>query len=92
MSNDLQNYEKIILEKIKHTNEIGQKFWSARELYQALEYREWRKFVNVVKKAQEACENSEQAIENHFVHVDKMVDIGSVFLICDIMRFYGNFC
>ncbi|MCA9732268.1 MAG: DNA damage-inducible protein D [Deferribacteres bacterium] len=77
MSKDLQDYEKNIFEKIKHSNEIGQEFWSARELSQVLEYKKWDKFLNVINRAIEACENSEQIIEHHFPQVEKMVKLGS---------------
>ena len=37
-------------------NEI--EYWYARELQLVLDYKEWRKFENVIKKAIDACENS----------------------------------
>ncbi|MEI9955402.1 MAG: BRO family protein [Ferruginibacter sp.] len=66
-----------IFEKIKKTNEIGQEYWSARELFTALEYIKWDKFLNVIAKAKEACENSGQPVQDHFPRVEKMVVIGS---------------
>ena len=42
-----------------------------------LEYSEWRNFCNVIYKAETACENSGNDIQDHFVEVTKMVDIGS---------------
>ena len=77
MTNQLEQYNESVFERIKHSNEIGQEYWSARELFQALDYKDWRKFVNVIAKAKEACKNSDQVIGNHFVHMDKMVSIGS---------------
>lgn len=62
-------------EEIKKTNEIGQEYWSARELYVTLEYIKWDKFVNVINKAKQACENSEQEIVDHFPQVEKMIDL-----------------
>ena len=64
-------------ENIKHTNEIGQEYWSARELYIALEYSKWDKFLNVLNKAKIACEKSGNEVLDHFPHVGKLVDIGS---------------
>lgn len=64
-------------EEIKKTNDIGQEYWSARELHIALEYIKWDKFVNVINKAKKACENSGQEIADHFPHVEKMVELGS---------------
>jgi DNA-damage-inducible protein D len=64
-------------EQIKHINEIGQEYWSARELFKVLEYIKWDKFLNVIDKAKEACKNSGQDPDNHFPRVEKMVKIGS---------------
>ena len=64
-------------ENIKHIDENGVEFWYARELQVILNYKEWRKFENVINKAKEACENSEVSVFDHFVDVDKMVQIGS---------------
>ena len=66
-----------VFEKIKRINEIGQEYWSARELFTALEYIKWDKFLNVIAKAKEACENSAQSVQDHFPRVEKMVSIGS---------------
>lgn len=52
-------------------------FWSARKLAKALEYNEYRNFLNVIEKAKEACKNSGHTIDNHFVDINEMVDIGS---------------
>lgn len=51
--------------------------WSARELQKLLGYAKWEKFLNVIAKAEEACKNAGEDIENHFPHVGKMVSIGS---------------
>jgi len=64
-------------EQIKHINEIGQEYWSARELFKILEYIKWDKFLNVISKAKEACKNSGQDVNDHFPRVGKMVEIGS---------------
>ena len=52
-------------------------YWSSRELANALEYPDYRKFLNVIEKAKIACENSGEVIHSHFVHTDEMVPIGS---------------
>jgi len=52
-------------------------FWMARDIQPLLEYKEWRNFEDVIEKAKIACKSSEQSIENHFVDVNKMVDLGS---------------
>jgi DNA-damage-inducible protein D len=64
-------------EQIKHINDIGQEYWSARELFKVLEYIKWDKFLNVIDKAKEACKNSGQDPNDHFSRVGKMVEIGS---------------
>ena len=38
-------------EDIKHIDENGVEFWYARELQVVLDYKEWRKFENVINKA-----------------------------------------
>lgn len=40
-------------------------------------YSEWRNFFKVIVKAKTACEISENSVSDHFVDVNKMVDIGS---------------
>ena len=66
-----------IFESIKHIDRDGCEYWLARELMEALEYKEWRKFNKVIKKAIEACAGSNYYILDHFVFKDKMVSIGS---------------
>jgi DNA-damage-inducible protein D len=52
-------------------------FWYARDLMATLGYDEWRNFSGVIEKAKIACEKSNIDIENHFVEVNKMVELGS---------------
>ena len=42
-----------------------------------LGYVEWRKFIGVIDKAKEACKNSGNNAQDHFVEAAKMVKIGS---------------
>lgn len=74
---DIEKYSEATFENIKHINEYGQEFWYARELQQALEYTEWRNFSAVVERAKAACSASGNEVDDHFVDVNKMVDIGS---------------
>ena len=61
---------------INHTkNEI--EFWFARDVQHLLSYSEWRNFTKVINKAKSACETSGHLITDHFVNVNKMVQIGS---------------
>lgn len=77
MSNDLTKYSEQVFEDIKHINEYGQEFWYARELQAVLEYTEWRNFYKIIDKAKNACEYSRNEVSDHFVDVNKMVEIGS---------------
>ena len=74
---DLAKYSDETFESIKHYTEDRIEFWYARELQRVLEYAEWRNFHSVIEKAQAACENSGNTVEDHFVDVNKMVGIGS---------------
>jgi DNA-damage-inducible protein D len=64
-------------ESCAHKTDEGIEFWLARELQHLLDYSEWRNFQKVLLKAKTACEISNHDIKNHFVEVNKMVDIGS---------------
>ncbi len=64
-----------IFEQIKKVNEIGQEYWSARELFTTLQYIKWDKFLNVITKAKEACKNSGQEPADHFPHVEKLINL-----------------
>lgn len=57
--------------------ESGVDFWLARDVQHLLGYSEWRNFQKVISKAKTSCEVSGHAIDNHFVDVNKMVEIGS---------------
>ena len=72
-----ENYTNQSFEDIKHIDEDGIEYWYARELQLVLNYKEWRKFENVINKAKESCKNSDISVFDHFVDVDKMVQIGS---------------
>ena len=66
-------FEKII----RTETENGTEFWFARDLQDALGYMEWRNFKLVIEKAMTACTNTGYDTRDHFVEVNKMVDIGS---------------
>ena len=63
-------------EAIRHTTEEGAEYWSARELMTVLDYRTWLKFKPVIKKAEEACEASSQAVADHMSRVEQMIATG----------------
>ena len=49
--------------------------WSARELQQIFNYSDWRNFLKVIDKAKAASENAGEKIADHFVDVNKMIDL-----------------
>jgi len=58
-------------------SEQGVEFRLARDLQHLLGYAEWRNFGTVLSKAKTVCEVSGHPVADHFVDVNKMVDIGS---------------
>lgn len=73
----INEYNEITFESIKHTDEYGNEYWYARELMRVFGYKDWRYFDAVIKKAKVACQNSEIPDVDHFVVNNKMVEIGS---------------
>ena len=63
-------------EQIKRTNEAGMEFWSSRDFAGVLGYGDYRNFERVVEKARLSCFNSGHRIEDHFVDVTEMIEIG----------------
>lgn len=55
--------------------EGGVEFWLARDLQHLLGYTEWRNFTAVISKAKTACEVSGHAIADHFVDVNKTIQM-----------------
>ena len=70
-----EKYSNKNFEDIKHIDENGIEYWYARELQLVLDYKEWRKFENVIKKAIDACENSGISAFEHFVGADKTIQM-----------------
>lgn len=77
MTKNIENYGEVVFEKIKHIDENGHEYWSARELMTALGYSKWERFHAIIEKAKEACKNSNHLISDHFPGSGKMVEIGS---------------
>jgi len=75
--NKVIDYNEKIFENIKHFDEYGNEYWSARELMPLLEYSKWENFNKVIKSAMIACETSKNDLYDHFPEFRKMVDIGS---------------
>ena len=76
MEKELVNKTEKDFESIKHIDENGVEFWYARELMTMLEYKQWRRFEQVIEKAKEACENSNIKVDDHFANVGKIVKAG----------------
>ena len=55
----------------------GVEYWMARDIQKLLDYADWRNFLLVVDKAKIACSRSGQNTVDHFVDVNKMVQLGS---------------
>ena len=70
--NEIKEHTEKMFEDIKHFDEEGNEYWLARELQTALDYKEWRKFENVIYKAKIACNNSNIDINEQFVGIDKL--------------------
>jgi len=63
-------------ERIKRANDAGVEFWSSREFAEILGYGDYRNFEGVIEKAKLSCFNSGHRIEDHFVDVTEMIEIG----------------
>jgi DNA-damage-inducible protein D len=65
----------------------GIEYWLARELQLLLGYAEWRNFLNAIQKAKESCKTTGEAVLNHFVDVNKTIEMpkGAAKDIDDIM-------
>lgn len=77
MNADLVKSLTADFESYSQCTENGVEFWLARDLQHLLGYTEWRNFSAVISKAKTACEVSGHLIKDHFVDVNKMVDLGS---------------
>ncbi len=72
---ELQHYDELTFENIKHIDENGIEFWYARELQTILEYAKWDNFLNVIDKAKIACENAGRRVATNFPEVSKIVKL-----------------
>ncbi|MDD2577180.1 MAG: DNA damage-inducible protein D [Bacteroidales bacterium] len=77
MKNELSKNTSSVFDQIKQIDANGNEFWTARTLAKVLDYTDFRNFLSVIEKAKEACINSKQQIEDHFVEFNEMVSIGS---------------
>jgi len=79
MSDELtpQPPKATVFEQIKRQTADDKEFWSSRDLARVLDYSDYRNFEQVIAKAKQASFKSGQRIEDHFVEITEMVDIGS---------------
>lgn len=63
-------------EQIRRTNDAGNEYWSSRDFAKVLDYSDYRNFEQVIEKARTACFNSGQRIDDHFVDVTDMIEVG----------------
>lgn len=75
--NEISKYNEIIFENIKHIDDYGNEYWYARELQSALGYKKWDKFCNVLDNAKNACENSKAVVSDHFIEVNKIIELAN---------------
>ncbi len=71
------NHEITPFEQVCRTNAAGNEFWSRRDFARVLGYVNYRHFLAVIEKARTACFNSGQRVEDQFVGLDDMIEIGS---------------
>jgi len=70
--NEIKEYTEKIFDDIKRIDENGNEYWLARELQHILDYSQWRRFENVIKKAKITCKNSKININEQFADVGKL--------------------
>lgn len=63
-------------ERIKRASDAGVEYWSSRDFAEVLGYGDYRNFEGVIEKAKLSCFNSGHRIEDHFVDVTEMIEIG----------------
>ena len=90
--NDIENITNKLFEDIKHIDDNGNEYWSARELQCAFHYTQWRRFNEVIEKAITSCLNVGINVENHFANSGKMVKIGVSTKLLDDFRLSRYAC
>ncbi|GKT25219.1 DNA damage-inducible protein D [Acidovorax sp. SUPP3334] len=76
MKNELIHSLTLSFEGHAQQADSGVEYWLARDLQTLLGYAEWRNFLKTVSKAETACEVSGHRVTDHFVDVNKMIELG----------------
>lgn len=76
MTKDIESIDESLFESIKHINEYGMEYWTARELMPVLEYKQWRQFSDAIDRAKKACETSGNRVFDYFADARKIVKTG----------------
>lgn len=57
--------------------DYGEEFWYARDLQKLLDYKDWKDFEFLIKKAKLACEASDNDINNNFIEITRSLSNSS---------------
>jgi len=68
--------EESVFEKIKKIDKNGMEYWSGRELMEVFNYSQWQTFLRVINKAKQACTNSGNDVDDQFIVVDELIEVG----------------
>ncbi len=76
MTNELTPGSPSPFEQARRVNDAGNEYWSSRDFARILSYTDYRNFEAVVEKARTACFNSGQRVDDHFVEITDMIEVG----------------
>ncbi len=74
--NNIINYNQTAFEAIKHINEYGAEYWTARELMPLLGYTRWENFDKVIQKAIVSISNTQTDVNYWLREVTKSIITG----------------
>ncbi|MDR2342829.1 MAG: hypothetical protein LBD84_07320, partial [Campylobacteraceae bacterium] len=66
-----------IMKLIKNEADEQVEIWFARDLQSVLGYVKWENFIIAIQRAIESCKAQQISVDDHFLEVRKMVEIGS---------------
>src|SRR5579875_2323887 len=72
----MEDFTSSPFDAIRHVDEQGREYWDARDLGKLLGYTKYANFTKAIQKAEKACEESGEAVADHFPHVRKMIPVG----------------